>query len=354
MTAGPKVASEAARLLANGIAIPAHPLALTAQRKLDERRQVALTRYYCDAGAGGIAVGVHTTQFAIRESKFGMLHPVLRLAAGTIRAFEKSSGRRVLKVAGICGDTPQAVREAQFARQAGFDLGLLSLASLRNASDSDLIAHCRTVANEIPLFGFYLQPAVGGRVLSYDFWLRFCEIESLAAIKVAPFNRYQTVDVLRAVGESGRASEIALYTGNDDNIIPDLLSEYRVQNATVRFAGGLLGQWAVWTRNAVQLLDEIRECRESAGTGASEILARSAALTDANAALFDATNGFAGCIAGLHEILRRQGLFAGRWCLDEDEDLSPGQMEEIDRVCATYPTLQDNEFVAANLDRWLA
>ena len=330
---------DAGRLAAlrHGVVIPAHPLALTAERKLDERRQVALTRYYCDAGAGGIAVGVHTTQFAIRE--VGLYRPVLELAAAA------ASGRPLVKVAGICGATPQAVAEAAVAREAGYDLGLLSLAALKDAADVELLAHCCTVAAEIPLFGFYLQPAVGGRALSYEFWRRFCEIEAVAAIKVAPFNRYQTLDVVGAVAASGRASEIALYTGNDDNIIPDLLTH---------FCGGLLGQWAVWTRRAVELLERIHCCRAAGGAGIAGLLAESAALTDANAALFDARNGFAGCIAGIHEILRRQGLLAGRWCLDPLEDLSPGQMAEIDRITAACPQLADDDFVRRNLDRWLS
>ena len=342
-----------ARALLEGAVIPAHPLALTDARQLDERRQTALTRYYCDAGAGGVAVGVHTTQFAIRDPKVGLLEPVLRLAAGIAGDFERRSGKRLVKVAGICGETPQAVREAALAREAGYDLGLLSLAALPRASDCELLAHCRTVAAEIPLFGFYLQPSVGGRLLSYEFWREFCEIGGVAAIKVAPFHRYQTLDVARAVADSGRAKEIALYTGNDDNIIPDLLADYRFPRGSVSFRGGLLGQWAVWTRRAVELLENVRACRAQDGRGAMEVLALSAALTDANAALFDVRHGFAGCIAGLHEVLRRQGLMGGRWCLDPDEDLSPGQMEEIDRVLASYPELADDEFVRSHLDEWL-
>ena len=339
--------------LVRGIVIPAHPLALTAERKLDERRQAALTRYYCDAGAGGLAVGVHTTQFAIRDPRVGLFEPVLRLAAATAREFERRSGRRLVKVAGVCGKTEQAVREALLAREAGYDLGLLSLAAMAAATEPELLAHCRWVAEAIPLFGFYLQPAVGGRPLSYRFWRGFCEIEGVAAIKVAPFNRYRTIDVVRAVADSGRANEICLYTGNDDTIIADLLAEFRLTDASVRFRGGLLGQWAVWTRRAVDLLDEIRACVARGGQGASEILAGAAALTDANAALFDASNGFAGCIAGLHEILRRQGLLAGRWCLDPAEDLSPGQLQEIDRVTASYPQLTDDDFVRDRLHQWL-
>jgi dihydrodipicolinate synthase/N-acetylneuraminate lyase len=353
MATYPKLDREAAAILKKGAVIPANPLALDQERKLDERRQVALTRYYCEAGAGGIAAGVHTTQFAIRDPRFGLFEPVLRLIASAANEFERTSGRRVLKIAGICGETGEAVRDAKFARETGFDLGLLSLAALENANDAELIAHCRAVGETIPLLGFYLQPAVGGRVLNYRFWREFCEIESVAGIKIAPFNRYQTLEVIRAVADSGRASDIALYTGNDDNIIPDLLADFRLKRGTFKFSGGLLGQWAVWTKRAVELLQDIQKCRVE-GRGALEILARAASLTDANAALFDARNQFAGCIPGLHEILRRQGLLAGRWCLDPDEDLSPGQLEEIDRVCASYPDLQDNDFVQSNLHRWLS
>ena len=341
------------QILHKGVVIPAHPLALTAQRKLDERRQAALTRYYCAAGAGGIAVGVHTTQFAIRDPHVALFEPVLRLASAVIAEFERNSGHRILKVAGICGRTPQAVREAGIARKAGYDLGLLSLASLASASEKELLEHSRAVAQEIPLFGFYLQPSVGGRLLSYEFWRLFCQIEDVAAIKAAPFNRYHTLDVVRGLIDSGRALDIALYTGNDDNIIPDLLMEFRLSDGNVSFRGGLLGQWAVWTRCAVQLLEVIHSCRAAGGEGSAEILAGSAALTDANGALFDVRNCFAGCIAGLHEILRRQGLLAGRWCLEPAEDLSPGQLEEIDRILASYPQLADDSFVASNLDQWL-
>lgn len=350
----PKLDADAAAILRDGAVIPAHPLALNAERKLDERRLTALTRYYCEAGAGGVAAGVHTTQFAIRDPRFGLFESVLRLIGSTAKEFERASGKRLVKVAGLCGLTRQAVAEAEIAREAGYDAGLLSLTALATASDAELVAHCRIVGEQIPLCGFYLQPSVGGRVLSYEFWRAFCEIESVAAIKVAPFNRYQTLDVIRAVADSGRGGEIALYTGNDDNIIPDLLADFSLNGERLRFAGGLLGQWAVWTKRAVELLSEIQRCRNDAGRGALGILASSASLTDANAALFDVRNQFAGCIAGLHEILRRQGLLAGRWCLDPEEDLSPGQLEEIDRVCATYPTLQDNEFVQSNVDRWLS
>jgi dihydrodipicolinate synthase/N-acetylneuraminate lyase len=344
---------EIAAILKRGVVIPAHPLALTAERKLDERRQAALTNYYCDAGAGGVAVGVHTTQFAIRERRFSLYEPVLSLAIARAKNFEHRTGKRLVKVAGVCGQTQQAIREAVFSRESGYDLGLLSLAAMSGATDLELLTHCRTVAEQIPLFGFYLQPAVGGRALSYEFWREFCEIDGLAAIKIAPFNRYQTLDVVRALAESGRASEVALYTGNDDNIIPDLLMDFKFQKECVHFAGGLLGQWAVWTKRAVELLASIHQCRDNDGAGALDILARSTSLTDANAALFDVRHQFAGCIAGLHEILRRQGLLAGRWCLDPQEDLSPGQLSEIDRVCCSSRDFIDDEFVQNNLDRWL-
>jgi dihydrodipicolinate synthase/N-acetylneuraminate lyase len=335
------------------LVIPAHPLALTAARALDERRQAALTRYYCAAGAGGVAVGVHTTQFAIRAPGVGLLRPVLALAMDVLRKDQAADATRRVAVAGVVGPTRQAVAEAELARDLGYDLALLSLGALREASVAELIAHCRRVGEVLPLFGFYLQPAVGGRILDYVFWREFLEIEAVAAIKVAPFNRYQTLDVARALAASGRA-DVALYTGNDDAIVADLLTGFPAPDdrAPVHFAGGLLGQWAVWTRRAVGLLEEVHRCRQT-GAGAPELLALGAQLTDANAALFDARHAFAGCIAGLHEILRRQGLLAGRWCLDPAEDLSPGQMREIDRVLAAYPHLTDDAFVAENRESWL-
>ncbi|MBI4903877.1 MAG: dihydrodipicolinate synthase family protein [Acidobacteria bacterium] len=323
--------------LAKGLVIPAHPLALTSERKLDERRQRALTRYYVAAGAGGVAVAVHTTQFAIRDC--GLLEPVLSLAAEELK--------EVLKIAGACGPTSQAVAEAELAARLGYDAVLLSLAALKTASIDDMIAHARAVSEVLPVVGFYLQPAVGGRLLPYDFWRRFCEIDNVVAIKMAPFNRYQTLDVVRAVAASGRAQEIALYTGNDDNILVDLITPFRVEGTTVRIVGGLLGQWAVWTRRAVELLRRIQLGY------INDMLALNVQLTDANSALFDVANQFHGCIAGIHEVLRRQGFLGGIWCLDEHESLSAGQAEEIDRVCASYPHLTDDEFVKENLDSWL-
>jgi dihydrodipicolinate synthase/N-acetylneuraminate lyase len=299
-----------------------------------------------------VAVAVHTTQFAIRDPRVGLFEPVLRLAIGVLREKEREKGVPLAAVAGICGPTAQAVAEAERARGLGYDVGLLSLAALRDATNAELIAHCRRVADVLPLFGFYLQPSVGGRVLDEAFWRAFLEIEGVAAIKVAPFNRYATLDVTRALAASGR-TDVALYTGNDDAIVADLLTAFpgRPGGPSLRFAGGLLGQWAVWTRQAALLLERVRQAE--AGPGLSELLALGAQLTDANAALFDARNAFHGCIAGLHEILRRQGLLAGRWCLDPAEDLSPGQLEEIDRVCGAYPHLADDAFVRENLHRWL-
>jgi dihydrodipicolinate synthase/N-acetylneuraminate lyase len=342
--------------LRSGVAIPAHPLALTAARMLDERRQRALSRYYYDAGAGGLAVGVHTTQFAIRETNHGLYRPVLELAAETVRAERERHPRPFVMVAGICGQTTQAVSEAEIALTYGYDVGLLSLGALRDATPDQLLAHCRAVAHVIPLFGFYLQPAVGGRVLDYAFWREFAEIENLWAIKIAPFDRYKTLDVVRAVAAAGR-DDVALYTGNDDNIVGDLVTRVPVTSGgagTSRVMdGGLLGQWAVWTRSAVSLLRRTQAAREGGAIDAG-LLSEGAALTDANSAIFDAANGFAGCIAGIHEVLRRQGLLAGTWCLDPREALSPGQAEEIERVCRSYPFLADDEFVAGGLDRWLA
>lgn len=340
-----------------GQVIPAHPLALTADRALDERHQRALTRYYLAAGAGGVAVGVHTTQFAIRDPLHGLFEPVLDLAAEEADAFAARTGRTVIKVGGIVGTTQQAVREAGILRERGYDIGLLSLAALKGAAVDHLVDHCRAVAEVLPVMGFYLQPAVGGRVLPVDFWRSFARIENAVAIKIAPFNRYQTFDVMRGVAESGRAGDIALYTGNDDSIVVDLLSPYRIRTAegcvSLRFVGGLLGHWACWTRKAVGLLDECRRIVAAGDDIPRHMLLRANEVTDANAAFFDARNAFAGCIAGIHEVLRRQGLMEGCWCLDPNEDLSPGQAEEIDRVYGAYPHLNDDAFVAEHLDEWL-
>jgi hypothetical protein len=319
--------------LLQGMVIPAHPLALTQDRKINEARQRGLTNYYAKAGAGGVAVAVHTTQFTIREQ--GLLEPVLQMAIDEWRP----TGR--LAVAGICGPTPQATKEAELATKLGYNAGLLSLAALRTATEDELIAHANTISQITPIIGFYLQPAVGGRVLSHAFWRRFAAIENVVAIKVAPFHRYQSIDVMRAVAESGRASEIAIYTGNDDNIINDLLTVYEFNGIRLRMVGGLLGQWAVWTRRAVEILKVIQTIHAQKLPVPADLLTLNAQLTDANAAIFDVANNFHGCIAGIHEVLRRQNLLDGIWCLDPNEGLGPGQLEELDRIMAAYPQLQD-------------
>ena len=338
--------------LRRGVAIPAHLLALDERRAFDPRRQRALTRYYIDAGAGGLAVGVHSTQFAIRE--VGLYEPVLRLAAETTAQWAK---RPVLLIAGLAGKTAQARREAGIAVGLGYHAGLLSLAAMRGASEDELIEHCRTVAQVMPLVGFYLQPAVGGIPLSERFWRRFAEIEQVVAIKMAPFNRYRTLDVIRGVIAAKAEERVALYTGNDDSIVLDLLTPFTLnrggQEVTVRITGGLLGHWSVWTKGAVELLERIHRAVASNGVD-QDLLALAAKITDCNSAFFDTANDFRGCIAGCHEVLRRQGLFAGTWCLDPEEGLSPGQAAEIDRVTKSYPELADDAFVAANLERWLS
>jgi dihydrodipicolinate synthase/N-acetylneuraminate lyase len=333
--------------------IPAHPLALTPARRIDERRQRALTRYYLDAGAGGLAIGVHTTQFAIHEPKRGMLAPVLQLAMETARSWD--SGQRTVMIAGVVGRTRQATAEARLARELGYDAVLLSLGALGKATTAELIVHSRAVATEMPVMGFYLQPAVGGRVLDYRFWRRFAEIEQVVAIKIAPFDRYATLEVVRAVMDSGRASEIALYTGNDDHIVLDLLTRHSLGvHRPVTMVGGLLGHWAFWTRTAVQYRVTCARLARRAAAIPSRVLTLAAQVTDANAAVFDAANHFRGCIPGIHEILSRQRLLAGRWCLDPDEVLSAGQAREIDRVCQAYPHLADDQFVREHLDEWMA
>jgi hypothetical protein len=338
-------------ILGQGTVIPAHPLALDASRRLDECRQRALARYYLDAGAGGLAVGVHATQFAIREA--GLFEPVLRLAAETVAEWTE---RPVLLIAGVSGRTNLAVAEAATARALGYHAAMVSLAAFEGASEDEMIEHCARIASELPVVGFYLQTAVGGVPLPASFWRRFAGIEGAVAIKVAPFDRYRTIDVVRGVVEAGAEDRIALYTGNDDHIVLDLLTPFGAirngEEIRVRIRGGLLGQWGVWTRTAVTLLQRIHEAVDTECIDA-DLLALDWKITDANGAIFDVANDFRGCIPGCHEILRRQGLLEGTWCLDADETLSPGQGEEIDRVCRAYPELTDDDFVAANLERWL-
>ncbi len=344
------------QLLFDGTVIPAHPLALDKNRKLDEKRQRALTKYYMDSGAGGVAVGVHTTQFEIRDKKHGLYQPVLQLASEEVA--NAGLQRPFLKIAGIAGPTDQAVREAKISGGLDYDLGLVSMGGLHGYSELDLIKRTEKIAETIPIFGFYLQPAVGGKVLSYNFWKDFAEIPQVVAIKMAPFNRYQTLDVVRAVCNSSRHNDIALYTGNDDNIVVDLLTKFQFEvNGEMRtkeIAGGLLGHWAVWTKKAVELLDEIKNIKKHGKSMPTEMLTKATSVTDSNAAFFDAAYNFKGCIAGIHEVLRRQGLLNGIWCLNPDEQLSPGQNEEITRIYNAYPELNDDGFVKENLGRFLS
>jgi dihydrodipicolinate synthase/N-acetylneuraminate lyase len=350
-----KLNKEKATALNNGIVIPALPLALNINRKLNEQRQRALMRYYLDAGVGGVAVAVHTTQFEIRLPEFGLFKPILELAKEEHNRFVAKTQNPILLISGVIGQTNQAVAEAQLAADLGYDAVLLSVAALHSASNEALLQHCRAVAEIIPVIGFYLQSAVGGRRLDVNFWREFARIENVVAIKMAPFNRYQTLDVVRGVIESGRAGEIVLYTGNDDNIMADLLTEYRMSDGinlvNKRISGGLLGHWAVWTKKAVELLGQIRKAQST--NNIRPLLTLGTHITDCNAAFFDAANNFSGCITGIHEVLRRQGLLEGIWTLNENETLSPRQKDEIDRVYRAYPDLNDDAFVAENLDRWL-
>jgi dihydrodipicolinate synthase/N-acetylneuraminate lyase len=351
-----KIPADVLTDLHKGVVIPALPLALNSKRELDERRQRALMRYYLDAGAGGVAVAVHTTQFAIRKPEVNLFNPLLALASEEFTRFTQKKNKPVIRIAGVIGKTEQAVGEAICASEHGFHAILLSVAAFKDSSNSEILKHCRAVAEVMPVIGFYLQPAVGGRKLDVDFWREFAQIENVIAIKMAPFNRYQTFDVVRGVVESGRADEIALYTGNDDNILVDLLSEYKIthNNKTVskRIVGGLLGHWAVWTHSAVKLLNAVH--KGEFDTNVQHTLVRANQITDSNAAFFDAANNFAGCIVGLHEVLRRQGLLEGLWTLDENEILSKSQKDEINRVYNAYPDLNDDKFVEENLADWLS
>lgn len=343
-----------AALIARGTVLPAHPLALDAQRKLDTRRQRALTRYYLDAGAGGVAVGVHTTQFAIR--KVGLYEPVLRHAAEAMA--EWTDVPRAL-IAGVAGRTDDALKEADVARGLGYHAALLNVAAYKGASEDEILAHCRRLAQEVPIIGFALLPAVGGIHLSYDFWKRFAAIENVIAVKMAPFDRYRTLDIVRAVADAGAAGRIALYTGNDDHIGLDLLVPFVVRGADgkretrMRIRGGLLGHWSVWTRTAVEMLARIHELPDDADVPA-DLLALDSIITDCNGAIYDAAFNLKGCIPGCLEVLRRQGLLEGTWCLDPAEAMSPGQSEAIDRVYAQYPEMNDDAFVRTNRDRWLS
>lgn len=342
-----KLTSPTAKLLREGTFIPAHPLALNQDIQLDEARQRRLTRYYIACGVGGVAVGVHTTQFEIRKPEVNLLETVLQIAAEEIDKAQINGP--FIKVAGIVGPTDNALKEAESALKYGYHLGLLSMGGLQNYSEEYLIQRAEEISKIIPLFGFYLQPAVGGRVLSYEFWRSFADIPNVHAIKIAAFNRYQTLDVIRAVCNSKRRDDIALYTGNDDNIVADLLTTYRFmvngEKVEKKFVGGLLGHWAVWTKKAVELFNEIKQCSANNSSGIEKLLSKGIEVTDMNAVLFDVKNSFHGCIPGIHEVLRRQGLLEGRWCLNPKEELSSGQMEEIDRIYKMYPQNTDDDFV---------
>ena len=347
----------ARKQLAAGTVIPAFPLTLNADRTHNERRQRALIRYYLDAGVGGLAVAVHTTQFEIRKPEIGLFEPVLRIGAEEADAYEKKTGKTIIKIAGCCGPKEQAIKEATLARDLGYDAVLLSCGGLGAYTEDYLIERTEEIAKIMPIVGFYLQPAAGGRLFSYNYWERLVEIDNVVAIKAAPFNRYQTIDVVRAVALSSRADEIAVYTGNDDNIVVDLLTNYRYTDKDgnvreKRILGGLLGHWSMWTKSVVELYNKLAEYRDGRDIPA-ELLTLNAEVTDCNAAFFDAAHSYAGCIPGVHEVLRRQGLMEGTWCLNPDEELSPGQAEEIDRVYRMYPHLNDDAFVKANLDKWL-
>lgn len=347
--------NEAKVILNKGAVIPAVPLALDAQRKFDEKRQRALIRYYLSAGAEGIAVAVHSTQFEIRLPEINLFHTVVQTVLDEVKLFERQTDKATVKIVGVCGKTEQAVSEARFACETGADAALLSPGGLADLSEGEMLERTKIIAGIMPVVGFYLQPAVGGRIFSAGYWRQLSDIDGVAAIKCAPFNRYQTLELVRGAALSDRRDEIALYTGNDDNILLDLLTKYEVPvNGRIvekRFVGGLLGHWAVWTKSAVDLLKKVREHR---GTEIpAELLTLNAKITDANAAFFDAANNYAGCIPGIHEVLRRQGLFEGIWCINPNETLSPGQAEEIDRVYADYPELNDDDFVKSNLKDWL-
>lgn len=340
--------------LLRGVVIPAHPLALTRDRKLDEKGLQGLTNYYIASGAGGVAVAVHTTQFEIRLPGIDLFEPVLKITAETIANSKAPSD--FIKVAGICGPTEQALCEAEIAKKYGYHLGLLSNGALGSYSETELLEHAAAVASIIPIFGFYLQEAAGGRILSYEFWKEFVKLPNVYAIKIAAFNRYQTLDVVRAVCESGRSEEIALYTGNDDNILADLLTAYQFpvegKILTQRFVGGLLGHWAVWTSRAVELLSQVKSCIQTGGDDVVKLLSTGIQITDMNAALFDAKNKFHGCIPGIHEVLVRQGLMENRMTLSSEETLSNGQADEITRVCSSYPQLTDDAFVRSFLEAY--
>jgi dihydrodipicolinate synthase/N-acetylneuraminate lyase len=344
---------EVLQKLWDGGFIPAHPLALNEDLSIDEVSQRRLTRYYISCGVDGLAIGVHTTQFEIRNPAYNYYEKVLDITADEIS--KTTTNPAFIKVAGICGITPQAIKEARVAKNLGYNLGLLSMGGLNSFSEKELIERTKAIAGEIPVFGFYLQPLVGGRIFSYHFWEQFCSIENVYAIKTAPFNRYYTLDVVRAICNSERNDEIALYTGNDDNIVTDLVTPYTLMNGNQpvhkKFAGGLLGHYAVWTKKSVELFHKIKNGLKNNNLNYEEILKTSVEVTDMNAAIFDVAHNFQGSIAGIHEILRRQGLLNGIWCLNPKDKLSDGQSEEIDRVISQYKKRTDDDYVKEFIEK---
>lgn len=346
---------EALKILSRGTVIPATPLALTDERKLNEKGMRLLMHYYLDSGVGGIATAVHTTQFEIRDRDVGLLEPVLKLVADEITKYEKANNKVVVKVAGVCGPVDQAVKEAELAKKYGYDAVLLSPGGLNHLSEEEMIERTKAVANIMPTIGFYLQTAVGGRVFSYDYWRKLCAVDNVVAIKCASFNRYTTLDVVRAAALSHRSDEITLYTGNDDSIVVDLLTKYEFdkdgKTVTKCFDGGLLGHWTMWTNKVVEMFDSIKQEREKDAVSA-RFLTLAAQVTDANGVFFDAAHNFAGCIPGVHEVLRRQGLMENILCINPNETLSPGQNEEIDRIYKSYPHLNDDAFVKEHIEEW--
>lgn len=343
---------KALEVFKSGVVIPATPLALTDDRKFDEKTLRLLMKYYLNCGVGGIATAVHSTQFAIRQC--GMFEPVISTVSEEVDKFEEETGKCIFKICAACGPVEQAVAEAITAKKYGYDAVLLSPGGLNDKSEDYLIERAEKVAEVLPVVGFYLQTAVGGRVFSYDYWCRMAAIDNVIGFKCASFNRYTTIDVLRAVANSDRCDEITMYTGNDDNIVFDLISDFvfKTKNGmkTMKFSGGLLGHWCLWSKKAVELLEKAKQARISGDY--HELLAIGAQITDMNSAAFDTRHNFKGCIPGISEVLRRQGLMNNCLCLDPEEVLSEGQAEELDRVTASYPHLVDDDFIKANIEKW--
>ncbi len=335
---------KALEILHNGTVIPAIPLALNENRKFDESYQRRMVRYYMAAGSGGVAAAVHSTQFEIRDPEHNLFRPVLETVISEMEKFEAETGKVLVRISGVCGATEQACEEARLTKELGYDAVLLSPGGLNDWSEEMLLERTRAVAEIMPVIGFYLQEAVGGRLLSKDYWRKLADIPNVVAIKCACFDRYRTQDLVKGVMASNRADEVALYTGNDDHIIMDLLTPFVHDGHKKYFVGGLLGQWSVWTNRAVEIFNRCKECRET-GTIDASLLTVAEHLTEANGAVFDVAHKFAGCIPGLHYVLMKQGLMRGTWCLNPNEVLSEGQAEEIDRLWTAYPEVADDDFI---------